>query len=397
MIEPPQRVKHFVRDSGFGRFAVDSITLVQFFFYFISSQKFRYLLPYFFITPPQWNIGLKYGAHSRQTIDLYRNPAMLSKSAPIIAFVHGGAWGSGTPYMYRLVGLRLAQEGFHCVMIGYRTYPTTDIRGQLDDVEKALTFVHENLGENEFSDIASDSPVYLVGHSSGAHVASHVLLERHDKLKFVQGLVGLSGVYHIGEHLEFEKEKNVHDYSPLTPVNRGEENFDVHSPSLLVDKVPHGAQVPKFLLVHGREDEVVPHTSSKRLFEAMDGRRFNSELLLLEDVGHADIVTELFDMEKPIPYLEAIKEFCGLQSMQHGKEVHKHDCKEPRMRSCRREERRFEALPRIVPGLINMRFPGVVGREVSRVMKERIPALTKNTATGSTPLTMAKLRNRNMK
>ena len=43
---------------------------------------------------------IRYGTHNMQLIDLYlKNP----KSDNLIIFVHGGAWGSGLPWMYRLV------------------------------------------------------------------------------------------------------------------------------------------------------------------------------------------------------------------------------------------------------------------------------------------------------
>jgi acetyl esterase/lipase len=48
--------------------------------------------------------------------------------ARTLVFVHGGAWGSGKPWMYRLLADRLSTVGYTVVLIGYRTWPdgTTD-------------------------------------------------------------------------------------------------------------------------------------------------------------------------------------------------------------------------------------------------------------------------------
>jgi acetyl esterase/lipase len=56
-----------------------------------------------------------------------------SSSTPVqpartLVFVHGGAWGSGKPWMYRLLADRLTTVGYTVVLVGYRTWPdgTTD-------------------------------------------------------------------------------------------------------------------------------------------------------------------------------------------------------------------------------------------------------------------------------
>jgi hypothetical protein len=49
-----------------------------------------------------------YGQHAHQTVDYYAGDdeqasGLREVDAPAVAFVHGGAWGSGRPWMYQLV------------------------------------------------------------------------------------------------------------------------------------------------------------------------------------------------------------------------------------------------------------------------------------------------------
>eukprot|EP00549_Striatella_unipunctata_P010133 CAMPEP_0118714992 /NCGR_PEP_ID=MMETSP0800-20121206/26578_1 /TAXON_ID=210618 ORGANISM="Striatella unipunctata, Strain CCMP2910" /NCGR_SAMPLE_ID=MMETSP0800 /ASSEMBLY_ACC=CAM_ASM_000638 /LENGTH=75 /DNA_ID=CAMNT_0006621013 /DNA_START=1 /DNA_END=225 /DNA_ORIENTATION=- len=56
---------------------------------------------------------------------------------------HGGAWGSGLPWMYRLLATVFLQYGYAVAIVGYRTYPDSKtIRDQVDDLEAAAHAIH---------------------------------------------------------------------------------------------------------------------------------------------------------------------------------------------------------------------------------------------------------------
>jgi acetyl esterase/lipase len=78
----------------------------------------------------------QYGPHPSHKLEIVSAVADSSSSsdgdrtqpARTLVFVHGGAWGSGKPWMYRLLADRLSNVGYTVVLIGYRTWPdgTTD-------------------------------------------------------------------------------------------------------------------------------------------------------------------------------------------------------------------------------------------------------------------------------
>ena len=83
-----------------------------------------------------------------QYVDLYLPTPPLSLSSPdddgrtpvrgAVFFVHGGAWGSGMPWMYRLVAPTFLRLDLAVIVVGYRTYPdASTINEQVRDVVTA--------------------------------------------------------------------------------------------------------------------------------------------------------------------------------------------------------------------------------------------------------------------
>ena len=203
-----------------------------------------------------------------------------------IFFVHGGAWGSGQPWMYRLVAPTFLKLNFAVVIVGYRTYPEAQtIEEQVGDVRLAWDMcgrvlnrfitpaVHSSNGtksdenDNTKSDDDNDGWVgnVIMGHSSGAHVAMLMLVymmgEYINKDNLSAGLfptaetyhttatayknnskenypwqcdffVGLSGPYDISYHFDYEGGRGVEQISPMKPIcGHSRINFHKASPA----------------------------------------------------------------------------------------------------------------------------------------------------------------------
>mmetsp|Transcript_16790 Transcript_16790/g.34204 ORF Transcript_16790/g.34204 Transcript_16790/m.34204 type:complete len:583 (-) Transcript_16790:35-1783(-) len=193
---------------------------------------------------------IRYGVwHPMQVVEFYSDdcsgPTFTAK--PTLIFVHGGAWGSGRPWMYRLVVDTFLALGFGSVfLVGYRTYPTAGIEAQALDLAAALSAIETFYlsGKMEISGCPvrckatiQDKPTcldaVLCGHSSGAHLISLVVLRktaadspmtvprddggnRHciGGLK-LRGVVPISGVYDLVRHHHFEAKRGGHILSPM--------------------------------------------------------------------------------------------------------------------------------------------------------------------------------------
>lgn len=58
---------------------------------------------------------------SQQVVELHRCG---KQGAPVVVFMHGGAWFSGRPWMYRLIATALNRQGLDVGIVGYGTYKT---------------------------------------------------------------------------------------------------------------------------------------------------------------------------------------------------------------------------------------------------------------------------------
>jgi acetyl esterase/lipase len=267
-----------------------------------------------------------YGKHNRQVIHVFfpnrQDYEGLSgrgnKPRGLLCFVHGGAWGSGLPWMYRLIAIPFLKLGMLVSIIGYRTYPDANVDGQVDDLEQAITFLAQQFPDLCINMSARENPGHLgtclMGHSSGAHIALLMLVDRARRkirkeancaLDF-DSFIGLSGPYDISHHFDYEAARGVEELSPMKPAcGYSREAFRQRSPALLwmqhltdISETTSSTSIkdafPRILLVHGIEDSTVPFTATA---EAARILRSSGVLPLQEvyvaKVGHQDTVMEI--------------------------------------------------------------------------------------------------------
>ncbi len=245
----------------------------------------------------------QYGASHRHFIEVFTTNTTSTTLRPnnCLVFVHGGAWGSGKVWHYRLVAEGLARVfgSGAVVLVGYPVYPYSNILHQGDCVRDALTFISsDSRVQSVLRSAEADSQLILAGHSSGANICALALLSQHDEetsprrvLPPIAVFFGLAGVYDIAKHYLFEAARGVHHISPMAGAAVNEESFPLCSPTLVTrqlvakqsdsqqrkDCAPESVVVTTvpaphrthFVLVHGTEDSTVPHTSSEEFAAAL--------------------------------------------------------------------------------------------------------------------------------
>ena len=274
---------------------------------------------------------ISYGSHPMQHFDLFlpSNNESLGddKRIPVrgtLFFVHGGAWGAGKPWMYRLVAPAFLKLGFAVVIAGYRTYPDAstideqcaDARAVWDECEHVLNDLVVPIDDGpDGSDWVGN---VIMGHSSGAHVSLLLLVDliaekAENRPNGKQGsrsaypwtpdfFVGLSGPYDISYHFDYEAGRGVEQISPMKPIcGHSRENFHKANPmrrlhALLAKQKDEMAGTipqlfPPVLLVHGIEDSTVPSTATSdagRILRSSGVER--CEEMYLEETGHQEVV-----------------------------------------------------------------------------------------------------------
>lgn len=326
----PKPLQYWFRDSGALRWLVDGSVLLGIrpilreyptawsdFWHLSNSGKSslatllsKYVSPLMSNSPSQITIetrleSFSYGSDKKQVIDIIQPASTaptsnLKVNSSLIVFVHGGAWGSGFPALYRLIARPFVQTDRAVAVVGYRTYPTTDVDGQVLDVRNALRALQQRY--TQYDDIT------LIGHSSGAHISLLGLLNSTNPMDVdIDRWIGISGVYDLASHYRFEAGRGVERISPLAPAGGGSlARWRRLSPTYqILQQRSHTTAgeeflyttLPPLLILHGAKDTTVPYTSSLRLYEALqqatNQSRLERRLSILPMVEHAETVLHL--------------------------------------------------------------------------------------------------------
>ena len=140
--------------------------------------------------------NIPYGELPRQTLDIYLPSQLIPEST--VVFIHGGGWRSGNKENYAFIGQQLARLGMNCVVINYRLFPETQYPGFVYDAAQALRWLEQS---GIHYGIDSELPVFLMGHSAGAHISMLAVLDQNIvqnvdfSAKRIKGIIGLAGVY----------------------------------------------------------------------------------------------------------------------------------------------------------------------------------------------------------
>jgi acetyl esterase/lipase len=277
---------------------------------------------------------IHYGSHHEsQFIDMFfPEDCSQEEMTGLVFFVHGGAWGSGKPWFYRLVAQPFLDRNLAVAIVGYRVYPDADVHTQVRDLDSAYLELSKRYPDL-CGPIRLKRPigVCVMGHSSGAHVAllmvveqakrllhveeSRLLVDSHQlpssgattepSLLLVDSFVGISGPYDISHHFDYEAARGVEELSPMKAANGyTREQFRLNTPALRVQEFLISFQessrlaldhfFPKTLLIHGIEDDTVPFTAtseSARILRACGLTKCEEFYAPL--TGHQDAVMHL--------------------------------------------------------------------------------------------------------
>ncbi|MBW3570664.1 MAG: alpha/beta hydrolase [Gemmatimonadetes bacterium] len=217
---------------------------------------------------------LPYGDDAQQRLDVYRPRA--ARGAPVVVFLYGGRWQSGSKDDYRLLGDALTRRGMVAVIPEYRLYPRVRFPAWVQDAALAVRWARENAARYG----GDPANVVVVGHSAGAHTAALLALDERWLREAgvpaagVRGFVALAG--------PVDTAWTDPDVQALMGPREG---WPATYPTTHVD----GTE-PPLLLLHGADDRTVSPGSSLRLAARVRERGGCARAVVYRGVGHVEIM-----------------------------------------------------------------------------------------------------------
>ncbi len=218
-----------------------------------------------------WGDGIR-----RHRLDVYRSRLATPEKAPVMVYIHGGAWiigdkrEQGKPMMYELVA-----RGWVCVAINYRLSPKATWPDHIVDAKRAVAWVKEHIAEYG----GDPSFIAVSGGSAGGHLCALLALSEGDPAfqpgfegadTAVQACVPFYGVMDMtgspegsgrfGPGLLEMLEKTV----MKTKESQHPEVFRDASPTCRVRP-----DAPPFFVLHGVNDTLVPVETARTFVERL--------------------------------------------------------------------------------------------------------------------------------
>ena len=248
--------------------------------------------------------NILYGDEPNQDLDIYYpkplTKAMKSKnvtddnaindSYPMVVFVHGGSWESGSKDEYAFVGQSLAQAGYVTAVINYRKAPEHVYPDYVQDAAQAIAWSYNNAKSLH----ADPKRLAVIGHSAGAFnavaaVANEDFLAPYGiKPKDIAAVIGIAGPYSY----DFRK------FSSRTAFGS-----DATPETVMPDRQIKGAQ-PPYLLLTAEKDKIVHVTNTTKMTQALKAAGVRVETGEIAGASHA---TSIGAMAPPLRWVNDVR------------------------------------------------------------------------------------------
>jgi acetyl esterase/lipase len=243
---------------------------------------------------------IAYGAHPRCTLDVYR-PAG-AKNAPVVVFVHGGAFVRGdkniNAEMYGNVLTWFARRGYVGVNVEYRQPPEAVYPEGGRDVGDACAWVHRSIAAYG----GDPKRVCLIGHSAGGtHAATYAFDPQLGKFgEHIACLVLMSSRLRADAGAENPNAAGVKAY-----FGEDQSQYDARSPvSYAAD-----ARLPVFVICAQYENPLIDLYSLEFAYRVAMARRVAPRFLSVADHNHMSLMAHFNTGEEFVG--EEILDFCA--------------------------------------------------------------------------------------
>lgn len=234
------------------------------------------------------------GGHERQKLDLYLPPQERSadgRPAPLIVWVHGGAWRAGSKD--RCPALPLVRQGYAVASINYRLSQHAVFPAQIEDCKSAIRWLRAHATQFGFD----PDRIGVWGSSAGGHLVALLgttgdteLFHRADgpavssRVQAVCDWFGPTDFTKMnlaGSRMDHDAPDSPESQLIGGPIQENPQKCAQANPITYVSKSD-----PPFLIMHGDGDPLVPLNQSELLHEALTKAEVDSTLHVVKGAGH---------------------------------------------------------------------------------------------------------------
>lgn len=238
-------------------------------------------------------------------LDIYL-PDTGADAYPAVILIYGSAWfaDNAKGMAFNTMGKTLLDNGFAVAAINHRSSMKAKYPAQIQDVKAAIRYVRANAGKYGID----PSFIAIGGFSSGGHLSALAGatngVKRH---KAGETEIDIEGK--LGEFTDTDSHVDavVDWFGPIdmSRMENCETTKDGNSPeAVLIGGAPAdnpeliellnpmtyiNADCPKFLVIHGDADDVVPHCQSVYFSELLDKNGILEEFVTVPGGGHGPV------------------------------------------------------------------------------------------------------------
>jgi acetyl esterase/lipase len=232
--------------------------------------------------------------HERQKLDLYL-PEKTDGPVPVILWIHGGGWQSGSKDMCLPLRQGYVAKGYAVASIGYRLSGDAIFPAQIQDCKAAVRWLRAHAKEygidsgrfGAWGSSAGGHLVVLLGTSGGVREWDRG--PHPDQSSAVQAVCDFYGPTDLTIFVNTPGyESHARSESPEAKLLGGAV-ADVPAKARQANPITYVTEDdPPFLIVHGDGDRTVPLNQSQLLFEALNKVRVPAHFHTIKGAGHGD-------------------------------------------------------------------------------------------------------------
>jgi acetyl esterase/lipase len=236
---------------------------------------------------------IEYARAGTQALQLDLHLPSGKPNAPLVVWVHGGAWRSGSRKEIPLG--ELVADGYAVASVDYRLSTQARFPAQIHDIKAAIRFLR---GHGEDWNL-STRKILVAGDSAGGHLAALVGVSNglgeleedvgndRSQSSDVQGIISFYGGSDLTTILQQSTPKGLSMRVPALDLLLGGQPEDVSALARLASPVFHVDKAdPPLLLVHGDQDPQMPVNQALELLGAYQKAEASVQLEIVHGAGH---------------------------------------------------------------------------------------------------------------